>query len=208
VLAALNHQTVSAASISALEGYFSGPDAYYSSLFYTQAQVVMSQEGVTDVVVPSADYYLSSRALDSVSVQAMLDEISSSAKLIGRHGVALLRVTAQPEDIQLATDLPATVTASSDLAFEILVQNQGDVDETAVPVKGQLILPDGAVLTQTATLSALPAGEQATATLKGFNVPSAALNQLSTLKIDVGPVNGERVLTNNGGSFQMRLLPK
>lgn len=208
MLAALNNQTVSSASITALEGYLSGPDAYYMSLFYTQAQATMKQEDVAGVAVPTSDSYLSANTLDSVSVQTMLDSISSSAKLIGRHGVALVRVTAQPEDIELATNLAATVTVTPELAFEVRVQNQGDVEEANVPVKGQLTLPDGAVLTQNTTLAALPAGETATATLKDFAIPSGALNEISRLEVEVGPVNGERVVTNNSGSFSMRLLPQ
>lgn len=206
LLASLDEETVKPGKVTALGGYFSGPDAYYMSRFYAQTRTVMSDEGVSDVPVPTATYYLRANTFDSATVETMLSSIGKSAKLVGRHGVALLGVAAQPADIELdqggkAAEIPAT----ADLTFEVRVQNQGDGVEKDVAVAGEIKLPGDAVLTQTGTIATIAAGKTESVILKGFAIPGEALGQVSTLTITVGPVPGESVTTNNTGSYKILL---
>jgi hypothetical protein len=206
VLPSLGTETVSPGKITALGGYFSGPDAYYMGRFYAQTRKVMSDQGVSDVAVPTATYYLTANTFDSATIEAMLSSVGKSTKLVGRHGVALLSVTAQPADIELRqTGSPAKIPASADLGFEVRVQNQGDGVEQNVAVKGEIVLPGGAVVTQTATITSIAAGKTESIVLKSFAIPGETLGQASTLKITVGPVPGESVKTNNNGSYKILL---
>lgn len=200
----LGNETVKPGKITALEGYFSGPDAYYMSRFYAQTRSVMSDEGVSDVAVPTSTWYLTAKTFDPARIEDMLSAIGDSAKLSGRHGVALLGVAAQPTDTELKTGATTNLKATADLSFEARIQNQGDAAEQNVEVKGELKLPDGKILTATTTI-AIGADKTQTATLTGFNIPAEALTKVSTLTITAGPVAGERLKTNNSASYKILL---
>ena len=201
----LGNETVAPAKVTSLAGYFSGPDAYYMSRFYAQARAIMSDEGVTDVAVPTSTFYLTTRTFDSSRIESMLSGVAGSAKLTGTHGVALLGVSAQPTDAELKAGGTTKIKATAELAFEVRVQNQGTAAEQNVAVKGTLKLPDGKVLTVDTTIATIAAGKTQTAVLTGFAIPAEALTKVSTLTIATGPVPGERIKTNNSGSFKILL---
>ncbi len=205
MLGLLANKQVSVGDIAALAGYFSGPDAYYMSRVYVAARNVLGKQGVTDVAVPTATWYLKSRVFDLARLQEMLATVGGSTKLAGTHGVGLVAVTAQPGGVALSEGGTSNVTATAALAFDVQVQNQGDVTENNVTVTAQLTVPGGNVLTQTGSIATIPAGKTQTVTITGWAVPAQALSKVSTLKVTAGPVAGERVKTNNTAQYKILL---
>jgi hypothetical protein len=205
MLGILGKKKVNPAKIAALAGYFSGPDAYYMSRVYVPARNTLSEQGVTDVPVPTSTYYLTARTFDTARLEQMLNSVGSSTKLAGIHGVGLLSVIAQPGDITLTKGGTTNIPASAGLAFNVKVQNQGDVAEQNVAVTAELKLPSGDVLPQEGTIATIASGQTQSVTLTGFNIPPEALSKVSTLKVTAGPVPGERVKTNNTGQFKILL---
>lgn len=205
ITAALEAKKVQVGKLSQLSGYFSGPDAYYMHLFYTQARTTMSDEGVSDVEVPVSDYYLTHDLFDQTRLQAMLTSVGTSTKLTGLHGVALAGVVAQPGDVALSKTGTTDVPASAELSFLVKVQNQGDVTEEKVPVTATLKLPDGTELKQASSIASIPAGQTQSVVIEGFAIPSSALSKVLTLEIKAGPVPEESTTTNNSGRFKFIL---
>ena len=117
-------------------------------------------------------------------------------------------MVAQPGDVALTEAGTVDIPASADLAFDVKVQNQGDVTEENVAVTAQLKLPGGSVLKQTGTIATIAAGQTQSVTIQGFAIPTEALSKVSTLKVKAGPVPGERVKTNNTGQFKILLQLK
>jgi hypothetical protein len=207
MLGALANKKVTAYTIAALDGYFSGPDAYYTELVYTPSREIMAKDGVTGVAVPTSTYYLTWKALDPVRVQSALDSVGKSTKLTGIHGVGLISVTAKTSsgDIKLVKDKTNNVPASADLGFVCEVQNQGTVTEHDVPVTAMLTVPGGDPLKQQGTISVIEPTKMQTVTISGFAIPETALSKVVTLKVTAGPVKGEHVLTNNTLTFKLLL---
>jgi hypothetical protein len=207
MMSALANKKVTAETIAALDGYFSGPDAYYQDLVYAPAREAMAKDGVTGVAVPVSDYYLKWKALDPARVQSALDTVGKSAKLTGIHGVGLISVTAQTSNgnIKLSTGKTTDVAASTDLAFVCEVQNQGTVTEHDVPVTATLTVPGGDPLKQQGTIATIQPSKTQTVTITGFVIPETALSKELTLKVTAGPVKGEHVLTNNTLTFKLLL---
>lgn len=205
MLGILSDKEVKLADLTSLQGYFSGPDAYYMNQVYVQARNVMNEEGVTDVVVPTSTWYLTSRTFDGARLEEMLGSVGSSTKLTGIHGVALAGVSAQPGNVALAQNGTTDLTATADLGFEVQVQNQGDGTEENVKVTAQLKLPGGEVLTKTGSIATIASGQTQKVTIQGFAIPAQALSKVSTLKVTAGPVPGERVKANNTGQFKILL---
>lgn len=205
MLGILGKKKVNPAKIAALAGYFSGPDAYYTSRVYIPARNTLSEQGVTDVPVPTSTYYLTAKTFDAARLEQMLKSVGSSTKLAGIHGVGLLSVIAQPGNITLTKAGTANIPASAALAFDIKIQNQGDIAEENVAVTAELKLPGGSVLKQSGTIATIASGQTQSVTIQGLAIPPEALSKVSTLKVTAGPVPGERVKTNNTGQFKILL---
>ena len=136
LLGALAKKSNDPAKLAALAGYFSGPDAYYMSRVYVPARNTLSEQGVSDVPVPTSTYYLTAKTFDRARLAQMLNSMNKSTKLAGRHGVALVSVFAQPGDITLSRAATTYIPATAGLSFDVKVHNQGDVTEENVAVKG------------------------------------------------------------------------
>jgi hypothetical protein len=195
-------------AIAALAGYLSGPDAYYQTLFYTPARRIMKDDDISDVTVPTATFYLANPILTEESVTSMLQRLGASAKLGGVHGVALDGVTAQPSGTALVRGKSVPLPASPDLSFAVTVENQGNAAEADVPVEVVLVLPGGDKLKQTATIAAISSGTKQTVEVSGFAVPNTAISRVCTLRVKIGPVAEEKVLTNNSATYQFLLQLK
>jgi hypothetical protein len=208
MLPTLNNKAVSWSTLAALAGYFSGPDAYYMSQVYTQARNVLKDQGISDVTVPTASYYLDAHTFDRTKLEPMLSSIHQSAKLSGIHCVGLVSVTARPAGVTLTKGKTASIAASTDLSFDVKVQNQGNVTENNVGVTCTFKLPDGSKVPASGTISSIAAGQTGTANVKGFTIPATALSKVSTLKVTAGPVPGERTTSNNSGTYKILLRLK
>ncbi len=207
MLGALANKKVSASAIAALDGYFSGPDAYYQQQVYAPSREVMAGDGVTGVAVPTSTYFLTWKALDTARVQGALAIVGRSAKLTGIHGVALLAVTAQSTggDVRLAVGKTNDVPASANLAFLCEVQNQGTVAEHEVPVTATLTLPGGDEVKQQGTIAVIEPSKTANVTISGLLIPATATAKVLTLKVTAGPVKNEHVTGNNTLTFKLLL---
>ncbi len=197
---------VTGADLAALGGYFVGPEAYYAALFYTQAQKTMADEGVTNVTVPTADFYTRAGLFTTARMKEMLTKIGKSANIKGIHGVALVSVTVQPGDKKLQKGKRNNVTATADLVFVVSMQNQGNVTEKDVPVRLTLD-PPGDVSPQTVTQTIGSIKSQATKSVQfeGLTIDSSAIGRVSKLTVKVGPVPQEQVTGNNSASYSLVL---
>jgi len=210
MLGAIANKKVGAGAIAALDGYFSGPDAYYQELVYAPSRDTMAEEGVSGVAVPTSTYYLTWKALDPLVVATALESVGKSSKLTGIHGVGLLGVTAQGSsgDVKLVKGKTTDVPASADLAFVVEVQNQGSVTENAVSVTATLTVQGGDPIRKEAEIATIAAGKTQEVTITGFAIPEEALSKPCTLKVVAGPVQGERVETNNSALYKLVLQLK
>jgi hypothetical protein len=207
MLGALANKKVKAPDISALDGYFAGPDASYQELVYGPSRDAMAKDGVTGVAVPTSTYYLTWKALDLGRVEEALKGVGNSSKLTGRHGVALISVTAQTDsgDVKLVAGKTNDVTPSADLGFVCEVQNQGSVTEHELTVTALLTVPGGDPLKQEGTIPAIEPNKTELVTISGFAIPEEALSKEVTLKVTAGPVKGEVDPSNNSLSFKLLL---
>jgi hypothetical protein len=210
MLGALANKKIGVKQIAALDGYFSGPDAYYQELVYQPARETMADEGVSDVAVPTSTYYLTWKALDPATVTLALESVGKSSKLSGIHGVALIDVTAKGSsgDVKLNQGKSNDVPASPDLSFVVQVQNQGSVTEKNVVVTATLVLPGGGdanTIKQQATIASIESNKTQDVTITGFAIPTDALSKEVTLKVVAGPVKGERSEDNNSATYKILL---
>ena len=200
-------KNVTAGTIVDLGPYFSGPDAYYMGDIYTQAQKIMSADGVSDVTVPKSDYFLTTDIFDPARIQAMLAAIKQSPQLHGIQGVALMGVTAEPQGTKLTANGTTNVKASTDLAFSVQVQNQGTVTETNVQVTVAFQPPGATTQKLTGTIPVIQRGATQAVKITGIDIPTDALSRISKLTVTVAKVPQEQTLKNNTAKYSIILAP-
>ena len=126
----LGKKNADPATLAALAGYFSGPDAYYTSRVYIPARNTLERPGRHRRARADRDVLPHVQGLrQQRPCEQMLNSVGSSTKLAGVHGVALDTVVVQPDDVTLTKTGTVSIPATADLAFDVAVMNQGDVTE-------------------------------------------------------------------------------
>ena len=118
----------------------------------------------------------------------------------GNHGSALVSVTALPDDKQLDPDAENTITASTDLAFRVVVQDSGDFQEFNVQATLTIQKSPNSIVKRK-TIPLINAGEQKTLTFTNLGPPPFGVP--TTVKVDVQPVPGEKTTTNNSAEYRV-----
>jgi hypothetical protein len=177
-------------------------DVNWDFYFHDAAKDVLKNQNVTGVDVPVSHIVA---IPDLASTQAMasvwqrIHGASTGGTPGGNHGSALVSTTALPDGKKLQTGgVVNTVTASTDLAFQVAVMDSGDFQESFVKVV-LTISKSPKPITQTRTIDLINAGETKTVTFA--NLPSPPFGVPTRVKVDVQPVPGEKTTSNNSAEY-------
>jgi outer membrane murein-binding lipoprotein Lpp len=122
----------------------------------------------------------------------------------GKHGSALASVTALPDGKRLDPGGSASdnaITASTDLAFQVKVEDSGDFQEFNVGVTLTIQKsPKPIVLRK--KIPVINAGETATVTFTNIDL-TGLFGLPTTVKVDVAPVPGESRTSNNSAEYKV-----
>jgi outer membrane murein-binding lipoprotein Lpp len=122
----------------------------------------------------------------------------------GKHGSALISVTALPDGKKLKASGAASdnqITASTDLAFQVAVQDSGAFQEFNVGVTLTIQKsPKPIVLRK--KIDVINAGETKTVTFTNINLTNL-FGLPTTVKVDIEPVPGETVTSNNSADYKV-----
>ncbi len=104
-------------------------------------------------------------------------------------------MVAQPDEQRSKTVSTYNLTASDELAFQVTVENQGNMAEKDVPVVVTLGTATGEPQKITATIPELKPGALVTAKIEGLNPTD--YGEVAVLTVEAGPVAGEKFEDNN-----------
>jgi hypothetical protein len=116
----------------------------------------------------------------------------------GNHGSALGSVKQLPSGSELTTGSVNTVIASTDLKFQVAVQDSGDFQESTVHVT-LTIAESPRPIVKTATIAIINAGE--TRSVQFGNFGDLPFGVRTTVKVDIQPVPGEKTVKNNSAEY-------
>jgi hypothetical protein len=183
---------------------FLASDVLHERLAKVEIERVLKDQSIEGVTVPDSNFLPQQGSgqpdtswLDPTTISTALSKVSGSAAATpGVHGLGLIQVTAQPSGTVLQPGTPVTVPAGGPLELDVQVQNQGDAEETDVVVS-----VDVSGRSREARITRIGPGETATAKVPISPEPSSG----STLTIDVNvqPVPGEQVSSNNKATYQI-----
>jgi len=143
--------------------------------------------------------------LDPKGVEKQLDKVSSGASANdeeatpGLHGTGVGAVTVG--GTELTTDGVNRVAATGDVAFEVQVENQGDSEETNVPVTVTVSGGGGKDISVEQKLARVAAGEAATVPIPLGQAPPT--DGVATVTVEVAAVPGEGTKDNNTTEYQV-----
>jgi len=180
-------------------------DIVWDDFFLALTKQVMAHEGVSGVTPPES--HAGAAAFppgDLVAPHTMalvlerLRGASTGGKCSGLHGTNIVSVKALPAGQTLSTSSLNTVTATTDLAFAVTVDDSGNFLEAKIPVT-LTIVKGSSPIVKTQTIQSINPSEQKVITFTGLGqVPFATQ---TTVKVDVRPVPCEANKSNNSAQY-------
>jgi hypothetical protein len=122
----------------------------------------------------------------------------------GKHGSALGAVKALPDGKTLVAGSSASdneITASTDLAFQVTVEDSGDFQEFNVGVTLTIQKSPKPIVVRK-KIPVINAGETKTVTFTNIDI-NGLFGLPTTIKVDIEPVPGETTTTNNSAEYKV-----
>ena len=173
-------------------------DVVYEDLFTAGSQQVLQHEGIKGVAVPNSRFLQDPDLTSAHSWALIVQRLTQSPASGGLHGDAIVGVRVQPGNQTLSTSQENTVTASVRLAFQVLVKNSGNSQETQVQVNLN-IQQSPQPIKKSATIGIINPGETKVVTFRNLGSPSFGTKV--TVQASVEPVTGERNKNNNSADY-------
>jgi outer membrane murein-binding lipoprotein Lpp len=203
-----SNATTSGQKIAEQARLLTASDVFWDFFFREPTQQELERQGITDVGgVPNSEIFPNP---DLASTQAMtivwqrVHGAATGGTPGGKHGSALGSVTALPDGKRLDASGSASdneITASTDLAFQVAVENSGDFQEFNVGVTLTIQKSPRAIVKKT-KIAVINAGETKTVTFTNIDL-TGLFGLPTTVKVDIEPVPGEITTSNNSAEFKV-----
>ena len=172
-------------------------DVVYADGFQSPTETVLEEQGVSNVPVPASKFVQNPEFGSPTQWKQTVARLTQAPESGGLHGNGIQAVRVQGSDQQLSPSQDNSIKATSDLAFEVLIQNSGDSQETQVEVT-LTILQDPQIQKQQ-VIDVINPGETKTVTFRNFGELSFGTS--TTLKVSIEPVQGETNTGNNTAEY-------
>jgi hypothetical protein len=173
-------------------------DVIYADSFATPAGDVMESQDVTGIDVPESRFVTNQELASPASWGLIVERLTRPPAAGGLHGNRIAAVRALPAGDELSRTDENTVQASDRLAFEVLVENSGDSQETQVKVN-LTIQQSPEPIREEATIDAINPGDTKSVVFR--NLDQVSFGPRTILKVTVEPVPGEENTNNNTAEY-------
>jgi len=174
-------------------------DIVYLDAFKEASRAVLEQQGVTNVSIPSSVFVQNSELASPALWKLFVDRLTQGAEAGGLHGNGIEGVRVQPGGQALSASEDNDIEASDDLAFEVLVKNSGENQETQVQVT--LVIRQEPLIKREQVIDVINPGDTTTVTFRDF--PTLSFSTQTTLLVTVDPVPGEQNENNNRAQYSV-----
>ncbi len=176
--------------------YLTNSDFLYDEVFAPRLKEILKVKELTSLTVPDSEFLEDHDLAYKSRVQEIVAKLKSIGNLQAVHGVALRKVVATPDEVEIKKGNTHNLTATADFALQVTVENQGNMAEKDVPITITLLSPSSVDPQKVeATIPELKPGEIVTATVQGID--PTPYGEVAQLRVEVGPVPGEKVQDNN-----------
>ena len=168
-------------------------DVIYADAFRAASESVLEQQGVTNVAVPASVFVQNPEFGSPTFWTQTVQRLTQGPEAGGLRGNGIAGVRVQPGGQELVRGQDNTVEQSADLAFEVLVENSGESQETQVKVI--LIIRQDPQIRKEQVIDVINPEE--TKTVRFTNFDTLQFSTQTTLQVQVEPVQGEQNTNNN-----------
>jgi hypothetical protein len=184
-------------------------DVNWDFYFKEPTQLELQSQGISDIgTVPDSNIIPNPDLASTLAMTQVWRRVHGAATggstVTGNHGSALVSVTALPDQKRLSPTGAASdnqITASTDLAFQVVVSDSGAFQEFNVGVTLTIQKsPKPIVLRK--KIDVINAGESKTVTFTDINL-TGLFGLPTTVKVDIEPVPGEKTTTNNSAEYKV-----
>jgi hypothetical protein len=178
-------------------------DVIWADQFRAASLAQMRSDGVSGVPVPESDFVQNPEFGSPGYWEPVFERVNGAATdggtgAGGLHGTGLVETKALPSEVVLTTDADNIVTAGTDLAFAVTIEDTGDHQEVQIKVT-LTIDQQPSPIVATKTIDAINPGESKTVTFTDLG--QVAFATRTTVKVDVQPVEGEANADNNSAEY-------
>jgi hypothetical protein len=198
----------SGALIAAQARLLSASDVNWNFYFREPTRLELAHQNITDIGgVPASSIFPNPDLASTQSMANVWRRVHGAATggtPGGKHGSALVSVTALPDGKKLVASGAATdnqITASTDLAFQVAVTNSGNFQETNVGVT-LTIQKSPKSIVKHLKIGVINTGQTKTVTFANIDI-NGLFGLPTTVKVDVEPVPGETTVTNNTAEYKV-----
>jgi hypothetical protein len=174
-------------------------DVVYETVVRPEIDGVLEANGIEGDEVPKSSFLPDSKWLEESTVASALGSVSGSSSTAaagpGVHGLGLIAVSMNGNELGEGSIVVLEEEETPEV--EVQVQNQGESAENGVTVS--VSVNGGSTLQQ--SISTIEAGETATTTIPLTPAPKGTV----TLEVEVEPVPGEQVSSNNEASYSVTI---
>ena len=179
-------------------------DVNWDFYFKEPAVRELKRQGITGVAVPDSDFVQNSELASARSMVPIFRRINGAATggaPTGVHGNTLVQTRVLPSgEVLSETEENAPIRASTDLAFEVTVENTGENQEVEIPVT-LTIQTQTRPITKREVIDLIDVGETRTVVFSDIGQPD--FGQPTTIKVAVTPVRGEKNPGNNSAEYSV-----
>jgi outer membrane murein-binding lipoprotein Lpp len=183
-------------------------DVNWDFYFREPTQQELANQEVSDVgTVPDSNFFVNPALASAPAMTIVWQRVHGAATggtPGGKHGSALGPVKALPDGKELSASGTASdneITASTDLAFQVAVEDSGDFQEFNVDVT-LTIQKSPKPIVMKKRIPVINAGETKTVTFTNIDL-TGLFGLPTTVKVDIAPVPGETTTSNNSAEFKV-----
>lgn len=179
-------------------------DVVWADLFRASSLAQMRSDGVSGVAVPESDFVQNPEFGSPGYWQPVFERVNGAAtdgggtSTGGLHGTGIVETKALPSEVVLDPNTENIVTAGTDLAFAVTIEDTGDNQEVQIKVT-LTIQQQPSPIVATKTVDSINPGETKTVTFSDLG--QVAFATKTTVKVDVQPVEGEANTDNNSAEY-------
>jgi hypothetical protein len=182
-------------------------DVVWDDEFKDPSRNELRQQGVTGTsenggpLVPDSNFLQSSELVSANNLAPVLQRIRGGSVSVtpgAVRGTNIESTEVLPAAKELSTD-SNTITVTTDLAFKVTVKDSGESQETQIPVTLTIEQAGAETVTRRQVIQFINAGDTQSVTFK--NLPPPKFATPATIKVEVKPVPGEKIIDNNSAEY-------
>ncbi|MGH3058171.1 MAG: CARDB domain-containing protein [Gaiellaceae bacterium] len=173
-------------------------DIVYADAFQEPTARVLEEEGI-GVPVPGSKFVQNPEFASPDAWGLIVERLTQSPQAGGLHGNGIQAVRWLPAGEELSPSADNTVVASDQLAFEVVVENSGDSQETQVTVG--LVIQQNPRIRQQKVIDIINPGEAET--VRFSDIGNVTFSTRTTMIVTVEPVPGETNEGNNSAQYRV-----